>query len=188
MKTMGRLMSNMSNNLDPEAFKILKQAAGYAAFRFRNHDVGDYISEGWLRFIRKVRASKLHLSEHLPEIEMFFIGNIYYTDKQLFRYCLQEMRRYKNWYWNRCRYETPMSNSLEGLQIGIEEEPLTSMMAEEYMDMLDPVERYLVWMRLWRGLKWSSIGEYFGISKQAAKMRYNVIIRKLQRKAKYYDA
>jgi len=55
-------------------------------------------------------------------------------------------------------------------------------MANEYMAMLRPVDRRLVRMRLWEQMKWKTIGEAFGITTQAAQMRYDKIIAGLREK------
>lgn len=162
----GRPITDRRNYLLPKAQRVLVEAATTAAYRMRGQDVGDYISEGWLTVVRKVDEKKLEE-----------LGNTY-----LFANCLHAMRAYWAKQWNKRRHEMPLSDSLEGLMEGEEEEPLTEMMAEEGMALLAPVERRLMRLRFWMGYNWREIGAAFGISGTAAKMRYEKIIAKLQRR------
>lgn len=163
----GRPLTNRSNFLVDKAHRPLHEAARTAAYRFRGMDVGDYISIGWLRVVRKLSPS---------EVEKIGPTFIFYN-------CLQAMRQEWSKSWSKHRHKRPLSDSLEGLQEGVEEEPLTDMMAQEYLGMLKPCERRIVRMVLWNQMTWSDIGAALGVSGTTAKARYNRIIDKLRRRA-----
>jgi len=76
------------------------------------------------------------------------------------------MRREWSKYHVRWMHERPLSDILEECLGSVEEEPLTNLMAEEYLRM-----------------NWTEIGTAFGITGTAAKLRYEKIIAKLRRRA-----
>lgn len=157
---MGRPITNRSNNLTPKMHKTLLQAAKVAAHRFRGLDAGDYVSEGWLRVVRRAEEG----------------------DPFLFSRCLTEMKRCWAADWARHRKEFPLSMSIEGLQEGETPDPLTNLMAEEFLMLLRPVDRRLLRLRFWHNLTWKEIGEQFGITYEAARLRFNRVILDLRRK------
>jgi len=162
----GRPITDRSNYLLPEAQTVLTEAARTAARRMRGQEFGDYYSIGWLTIIRKVDKTKMEK-----------LGRTY-----LFANCLQAMRTYWAKEWSKRKNEVALSDSLEGLQEGEEEEPLTEMMAEEIMALLEPTERRLLRLRFWQDLNWKELGTQFGISSTTAKARYEKILAKLRRR------
>ncbi len=163
----GRPITNRSNFLVDEAVVPLYEAARTAAHRFRGMDVGDYLSIGWLQVVR-------YLDKHLVEET----GPTF-----LFYNCLQAMRREWARTWSKHQNEILLSpHQLESLQLVQEQDPLMSLMAEEYLMMLTWEERRLVYLRLWRGLTWREIGYQLGITKAGAHYRYRAIIKNLRQK------
>ena len=165
----GRPITNMSHNLNSEAFIVLQEAARTAGYTFRGLDAGDYISEGWLRVVRKVPPDEL-----IEGMDRLF----------LYLNCLKEMKRFWGTEWAKHRNEVHLSDHFEKISEGFEDsEPLTAMMAEEFLAMLPPVDRRLLRLRFWESMTWEQIGEAFGITSQGAQYRYDKIIATLQRKA-----